>query len=149
MPEKPKTYSSLSTPPDVYKRLYRAKEFIDDSFGKPIDLNQIAQQAYFSPYHFLRLFKRIYNKTPHQYIIEKRVEKAKELLSNDNLRIIDVCFEVGFQSVGSFSTLFNKCVGYPPTVYKMEYLRKLQIAVRFPEKLIPACFLYMNRIIIP
>jgi len=49
MPEKSKTYSSLSTPPDVYKRLYRAKAFIDDSFDKPIDLNQIARQAYFSP----------------------------------------------------------------------------------------------------
>jgi AraC-like DNA-binding protein len=131
---------------DLYKRLYRAKEFIDDCYDKPIDLNRIAGQAYFSPFHFLRVFKKIYNKTPHQYLTERRIEKAKELLSKDDLRVTDVCFEVGFQSVGSFSTLFNKYVGYPPAVYKLEYLRKLQVAIRFPEKVIPACFLQMYRL---
>lgn len=126
----------------IYKRLYRSKEFIDDCYNKPIDLNTIAGQANFSPYHFLRLFKKIYETTPHKYLTQKRVEKAKELLKKNDMSITEICFDIGFESPGSFSTLFFKYTGTSPTEFKREYERRMYISVRFPEKLIPSCFLF-------
>lgn len=97
------TLSDLET----LQRLGRAREFIDHCYDHPLSLDQISEKACFSRYHFLRLFRQAFNKTPHQYLIERRIEKAKELLSADDLRVTDVCFEVGFQSLGSFSSLFH------------------------------------------
>jgi AraC-like DNA-binding protein len=125
----------------IYKRLYRSKEFIDDCFYEQIDLNKIARQAYFSPYHFLRLFKKIYNRTPHQYLTERRMDRAKELLKKYDSTVTSVCYEVGFKSLGSFSTLFTKYVGVSPLEFQKLQMRRLLLAVRFPEKLIPGCFL--------
>jgi AraC-like DNA-binding protein len=126
---------------DIYKRLCRAKEFIDDQFSEQINLNQIAKEACISPYHFLRVFHKVYNKTPHRYLTEKRIDKAKELLRNDSMSVTEVCFDVGFESLGSFSALFNKRVGLSPVLYRAETLRKILISINFPEKLVPGCFL--------
>jgi AraC-like DNA-binding protein len=100
------------TAPEVLERLDRARKFIDSCYDLPLNLDEISSQACFSRYHFLRLFRRAFNKTPHQYLVERRIEKAKELLSGNELRVTDVCFEVGFQSLGSFSSLFHKSVGH-------------------------------------
>ena len=124
--------------PEVFERLNRARLFIDQSYDLPLDLKQISSQACFSRYHFLRLFRQAFNKTPHQYLVERRIEKAKELLSSDNLRVTDVCFEVGFQSLGSFSTLFHKSVGHPPITYR-EKSRETKAA----KRQVPGCFLVM------
>ena len=97
---------------EVLERLSRARDFIDHCYDHPLSLDQISEKACFSRYHFLRLFRQAFNKTPHQYLIERRIERAKELLRTDEeLRVTDICFEVGFQSLGSFSSLFHKCVG--------------------------------------
>src|SRR5262249_52264278 len=96
---------------DTYQRLMRAREFIDECYHQPLDLEQISGEACLSRYHFLRLFRRAFNKTPHQYLTQRRIEKAKELLSSSGLTVTDVCFEVGFESLGSFSSLFHKPVG--------------------------------------
>ena len=66
---------------EVYQRLCRARAFIDHCYDHPLSLDQMSSQACFSRYHFLRLFRQAFNKTPHQYLIERRIEKAKELLS--------------------------------------------------------------------
>ncbi len=71
----------------------------------------------------------------------KRVEKAKELLRSDSISVTEICFEVGFESPGSFSTLFNKLVGHSPTAYRQDVIRKFLISIQCPEKLIPGCFL--------
>ena len=95
----------------------------------------MSSEACFSRYHFLRLFRQAFDKTPHQYLIERRIEKAKELLSSDSLRVTDVCFEVGFQSLGSFSSLFRKCVGHAPVTYRRRERESL--------KKVPGCFILM------
>lgn len=123
---------------EVFERLCRARAFIDHCYDHPLNLDQISSQACFSRYHFLRLFRQAFNKTPHQYLIERRIEKAKELLVADDLRVTDVCFEVGFQSLGSFSSLFHKCVGHSPNIYR-EKSRQTQAA----KRQIPGCFLVM------
>jgi AraC-like DNA-binding protein len=120
---------------DLHERLCRARRYIDECYDLPLDLTEISKQACLSRYHFLRLFRDTFATTPHQYLIQRRIEKAKELLRLRGLSVTDVCFEVGFQSLGSFSSLFRRCVGHPPIKYRkreMESLRK-----------VPGCFVMM------
>lgn len=126
----------------VYQRLYHAREFIDRSFHLPIALDQIARQAFFSPYHFLRLFKEAFYQKPHEYLTEKRLAKAKQLLASSNMSVTEICFAVGFESPGSFSTLFHKYVGHPPKLYRTRTLGRMQIAVLWPQVAIPACYIF-------
>ncbi len=126
------------TAPEVYARLCRAREFIDSSYDLPLNLDEISSHACFSRYHFLRLFRQAFDKTPHQYLVERRIERAKELLSGNDLRVTDVCFAVGFQSLGSFSSLFHKSVGHPPITYR-EKSRETKAA----KRQVPGCFLIM------
>src|SRR4026209_40646 len=114
---------------ETLQRLGRARDFIDHCYDHPLSLDQISEKACFSRYHFLRLFRQAFNKTPHQYLIERRIERAKELLRADDLRVTDVCLEVGFQSLGSFSSLFHKSVGHPPVTFR-EKSRKTHAAKR-------------------
>ena len=124
---------------DTYRRLSRAREFIDDCYYLPLDLDQISRQACLSRYHFLRLFRQVFDRTPHQYLTERRIQRAKELLASSQLSVTDVCFEVGFESLGSFSTLFHRHVGRPPISYRA----RVFMFRRSPENNIPACFLIM------
>jgi AraC-like DNA-binding protein len=126
---------------DTLRRLGRAREFIDHCYDHRLSLEQISEKACFSPYHFLRLFRQAFNKTPHQYLIERRLEKAKELLRSDELRVTDVCFEVGFQSLGSFSSLFHKAVGHAPVTFR-EKAREKELA----KRKVPGCFLVMYKL---
>jgi AraC-like DNA-binding protein len=139
-PTQPVNELSLTTP-EVLERLNRARKFIDLCYDLPLNLDEISSHACFSRYHFLRLFRQAFNKTPHQYLVERRIERAKELLSANDLRVTDVCFEVGFQSLGSFSSLFHKSVGHPPTTYR-EQSRATQAA----KRQIPGCFLVMYKL---
>lgn len=129
------------TEPDVLERLERAREFIDHCYDHPLNLEQISQKACFSQYHFLRLFRTAFKKTPHQYLIERRIERAKELLTADSMRVTDICFEVGFQSLGSFSSLFHKCVGHAPVAYREKARAKEQA-----KRKVPGCFLVMYKL---
>src|SRR6266436_3163361 len=120
---------------DLHERLRRARNYIDDCYDLPLDLDAISKQACLSRYHFLRLFRNTFDTTPHQYLIQRRIEKAKELLRWRELSVTDICFEVGFQSLGSFSSLFRRCVGDAPAKYRkreMDSLRK-----------VPGCFIQM------
>ena len=125
---------------DIYQRVVTAKLYIDDNFAEPIDLKDISEKAFLSRFHFHRLFTRIYRKTPHQYLTRKRIEKAKDLLA-ENKPVIDVCNEVGFESIGSFSVLFKKEIGFAPQYYRnMAWLKKQQ-AKEQPKRFIPHCFI--------
>ena len=91
----------------LYRRIVLAKLFIDEHFADNIDLDAIAGEAAFSKFHFIRLFKMAYGKTPHQYLISVRIEKAQLLLRNGH-SVSEVCFEVGFDSPTSFTGLFKR-----------------------------------------
>src|SRR5689334_8929119 len=91
----------------LYRRIVQGKLFIDAHFSEPINLACISDEAFLSKFHFIRLFKKAYGKTPHQYLIYVRIEHAKKLLRGD-ARVSDVCLLVGFDSAGSFTTLFKK-----------------------------------------
>jgi AraC-like DNA-binding protein len=124
-----------TTGSEVHERLWRARAFINENFHEPLDLDEISQEACLSRYHFLRLFREEFATTPHQYLIDRRIEKAKELLRHRRMTVTDVCFEVGFQSLGSFSTLFRQRVGDAPVNYRQQQ--------RAAQSKIPTCFLNM------
>lgn len=120
---------------DLRERLWRARRFIDECYDQPLDLTEISKQACLSRYHFLRSFRDAFETTPRQYLIKRRIEKAKELLRGPGATVTEVCFEVGFQSLGSFSTLFRKCVGDTPVNYRRHQLESM--------KSIHGCFVMM------
>jgi len=123
----------------LYRRVVKAKLFIDANFAEPIDVNNIADEAFFSKFHFIRLFKKIYGKTPHEYLRVVRIEKAMELLRNGN-PVSEVCYAVGFQSLSSFSGLFKKLVGASPSAYLLAQ-QKIKAHIRnAPLDFIPGCF---------
>jgi AraC-like DNA-binding protein len=123
----------------LYRRVVQSKLFIDEHFAENIDVGCISDQAYFSKFHFIRLFKSIYGKPPHQYLIHVRVEQAKQFLA-EGVSVTEVCFAVGFDSIGSFSRLFKKIVRMTPTAYQQrERAMRMQIAAT-PLKFIPGCF---------
>ena len=123
----------------LYKRIVQSKLFIDNNFADNIDLDKIADQAYFSKFHFIRLFKAIYGKSPHNYLICVRVEKAKKFLA-DGISILDVSQLVGFESPTSFTATFKKMAGKTPSEYRNRLaVKKLAIDTN-PLSAIPNCF---------
>lgn len=125
---------------DIYKRLWRARQLMDDCYDRPLNLEELSREACFSRYHFIRLFKQAFDKTPHQYLINKRIERAKELLARSELRVTDVCFEVGFQSLGSFSAMFHRHVGTSPIIYRTNLTELSHVALASEHVWIPFCF---------
>ncbi|HSL46742.1 MAG TPA: AraC family transcriptional regulator [Anaerolineales bacterium] len=125
-----------------YESLRRAREVIDAQYAQPLDLDELARIANFSRYHFLRAFRRAFQTTPHEYLTRRRIERAKELLAESELTVTEICFEVGFESLGSFSMLFHKIVGWSPSIYRARAweMRKN------PLKFIPNCYVIMHGI---
>src|SRR5262245_3127378 len=106
----------------IRARLNRARALIDACYDQPLDLERIAGEASFSRYLFSRLYRQAFDQTPHQYLMNRRIEQAKNLLTAGELSVTEVCFAVGFQSLGSFSALFRRSVGQPPKIYRARVL---------------------------
>jgi len=123
----------------LYRRIVYAKLFIDSHFDEKIDLNNIAGEAFFSKFYFIRLFNNIYKKTPHQYLSFVRIEKAKQLLMTE-MTAARVCYAVGFESVSSFTGLFKRATGQTPSVYQELQHKRIREITIAPLKFIPNCF---------
>ena len=134
-PEYPKVY--------LYRRIVQAKLFIDANYADEIDLDNISDEAYFSKFHFIRLFRTIYGKTPHQYLTSVRIEKAIQLLRSGKT-VSEVCSLVGFNSLTSFSGLFKRIAGMSPSTYLTQQQQmKIQIT-KTPLAFVPGCYAYKN-----
>ncbi|MBC8043443.1 MAG: helix-turn-helix transcriptional regulator, partial [Rhizobacter sp.] len=107
-----------ATRAELYRRLNRAKEFIDASAASSIELSEVSKVACLSTHHFLRLFKAAFHQTPHQYLTARRLEMAKFLMSRTQKSITEICFDVGFESLGAFSTLFRSHTGLSPKQFR-------------------------------
>jgi AraC-like DNA-binding protein len=125
---------------DLYARIVKAKLFIDDHYASPINLDKLSDEACFSKYHFLRLFKRAYNKTPYQYLSERRIEMAKEKLKTRHSTVSEICEEVGFESATSFTLKFKEYTGETPALFRLRAMQTLQMAKDQPARFIPFCF---------
>jgi AraC family transcriptional regulator len=107
-----------STQIELYKRLLRGRDYLDSFFGAQVHLADVAREACLSPYHFHRLFREVFRETPNQYLQRKRLANAQRLLQRGEQSVTDICLEVGFESITSFSALFRRSFGCSPREYR-------------------------------
>ena len=106
---------------DRNRRMLRARDAMDRAFAQPVDVPALARVAYVSPAHFSRQFRATFGETPHRYLQRRRVERAMELLRETDCSVTEVCFDVGFRSLGTFSRTFRAIVGEPPSTYRTRF----------------------------
>ena len=103
-----------STRLEIFRRISTARDWMDAHYSDDITLEDIGAVAAMNSQHFLRMFKQVYSITPHQYLIDVKLRKARELLESTGMTINEICQAIGFESVFSFSVLFKKRFGLPP-----------------------------------
>jgi AraC-like DNA-binding protein len=116
--------------------LAEVRAHIDRHFARPLPVPRLARLAGLSTFHFIRAFRGETGLTPHQYVRERRIARAKELLVTTPMPVTDICDAVGFQSLGSFGSVFRRLTGETPGAYR---------AARRKSAPIPACFVRMYR----
>src|SRR5580692_5490889 len=99
------------------RRLLRARDAMDLTYGQPLNIAALAGIACVSQAHFIRVFRATFGETPHRYLQRRRVERALFLLRCTDRSITDICYDVGFSSLGTFSKTFHQIVGESPTDY--------------------------------
>ena len=117
--------------------LRRARDLIDRDYAEPLDLDAMAGEAGYSRSHFARAFAAAYGETPRAYLTRRRIERAKTLLRTANLSVTEICFLVGYASLGSFSARFRELVGRSPSEYRAEAVERTGIPP------IPGCMVLM------
>ena len=117
--------------------LRRARDLIDRDYAEPLDLDAMAGEAGYSRFHFARAFAAAYGETPRAYLTRRRIERAKTLLRTANLSVTEICFLVGFASLGSFSTRFRDLVGQAPSEYRDDAVARTGVPP------IPGCVVMM------
>ena len=115
------------------RHLLRAKDLADARYFEPLDVDDLARVAALSRAHFSREFSRAFGESPHAYLQTRRLERAASLLRSTDRSVADVCFSVGLQSVGSFTTSFKQTFGMTPTAYRASFPPAADYA------LVPAC----------
>ena len=100
------------------RRLLRARDAMDRAYAQPLDVRAVAAVAHLSPAHFSRCFRDVFGETPHRYLQRRRVERSMFLLRETDRSVTDICFAVGFTSLGTFSRTFREIVGQPPSAYR-------------------------------
>ncbi len=98
--------------------MLRARDVIDRDFARPLDIPALARIAAVSEAHFIRTFRATFGETPHRYLQRRRVERAMFLLWHTDRSVTEICFDVGFASLGTFSRTFARIVGESPTDYR-------------------------------
>ncbi|WP_437618376.1 helix-turn-helix transcriptional regulator [Sorangium sp. So ce1151] len=131
---------------DALRNLCRARDLLSEVHESRLSIEDVAREAAISPYHFIRQFEAVFGVTPHQYRIRRRLDLAKQLLASGQHSVTDVCMEVGFSSLGSFSALFAQRIGVPPSAYRRRLRAMVQVPGRLPWELIPGCFSLMGRL---
>lgn|SRR5262249_53937682 len=127
----------------TFARLCRARELLCETDGDGQVVRDIARALRLSPYHFIRQFHAVFGATPHQVRIEARLDRAKRLLALGERSVTDVCMDVGFSSVGSFSSLFARRVGTTPSAYRRSVRALVQVPGTLPATLVPGCLSLM------
>ncbi|TML99764.1 MAG: helix-turn-helix transcriptional regulator [Actinobacteria bacterium] len=103
---------------DRNRRMLRARDAMDRGFSQPLEVPAVAQVAHVSPAHFSRQFRATFGEPPHRYLQRRRVERAMELLRETERPITEICLDVGFNSLGTFSRVFREIVGESPSTYR-------------------------------
>jgi len=115
--------------------LQALRELVEQAPQKSWTLARLADRAGYSPFHLLRAFRLAFHETPHRFVLRCRIDQARRLLAETTLSVTQICFSVGFESLGSFSTLFRQRVGWPPSAYRARVLAQKDKPLDF----IPRC----------
>jgi AraC-like DNA-binding protein len=115
------------------RHLLRAKDLADARYFEPLHVDDLARAAGLSRAHFSRQFRRAFGESPHTYLLTRRMERAAALLRTTDRPVVEICFSVGLQSVGSFTTSFTRTYGVSPTAYRAAFPPATEHA------LVPAC----------
>ena len=116
---------------DCNRRMLRARDAMDRTFAQPLCIRRLARIAEVSQAHFIRTFRATFGETPHRYLQRRRVERAMFLLRSSERSVTDICFDVGFNSLGTFSRTFLEIVGESPTTFRQ----------RGQPPAVPTCFM--------
>lgn len=130
--------------PEVLRRLCLARDLLRAEDDARPSVNEIARRAGFAPHHFIRLFSAVFGETPHQYRSLAQIERAKHLLILTDLSVTEICLEVGFSSLGSFSTLFTRRIGMSPSAWRRRHGSASGLLREMPPELIPGCLTLMG-----
>ena len=130
---------------ESFRRLCRARDLLRELREPSPSIEELARSVQISPFHFIRQFEAVFGLTPHQFRIQSRMELAKHLLAMGQHSVTDVCMEVGFSSLGSFSALFTRRVGETPSAYRRRVRTIVQVPSRFTD-LTPGCLSLMSRL---
>ncbi len=112
------------------RRMLRARDAMDRVYAQPLEVAALARIVHLSPAHFIRAFRVTFGETPHRYLQRRRVERAMALLADPDRSVTDICLDVGFTSLGTFSRTFRAIVGESPSAYRR----------RRPPGPVPTCF---------
>lgn len=127
--------------PATLARLCRARDWLAASFDRRTSLEDAAREACLSSFYFNRLFAEAFGETPHEFVTRLRIERAKRLLLADASSVTDICFEVGYRSLGSFSTRFRSLTGLSPAAFRREARRVFGFR-RWRLFYVPICYRY-------
>ena len=104
---------------NINRRMLRARDAMDRAYAEPLDVASVAAVAHVSEAHFIRTFRSVFGETPHRYLQRRRVERAMFLLRETERNVTDICMDVGFSSLGTFSRTFHDIVGETPSDYRL------------------------------
>ena len=124
-------------------RLCRARDMLREIDDGALRIDDLARYVQMSPFHFIRQFQSVFGVTPHQFRIESRLDHARILLARGHHSVTEVCMEVGFSSLGSFSTLFARRVGESPSAYQRRMRVMVSVPGSLPAVLFPGCLSLM------
>jgi AraC-like DNA-binding protein len=131
---------------DAFGRLCHARELLREVREPRLSIPEIAREAGMSPFHFIRRFEALFGLTPHQFRIQARLDDAKLLLARGQLNVTEVCLEVGFESLGTFSDLFARRVGITPSAYQRGARVVVSMPAGFPPSIFPGCLSLMGQL---
>src|SRR6266567_1756070 len=97
------------------RRLLRARDTMDRCYAEALDIEWLASSLHLSRAHFIRTFRETFGETPHRYLQRRRLERAMALLRETERPVTEICLDVGFSSLGSFSRTFTHVIGMPPS----------------------------------
>ncbi|MGH9693697.1 MAG: helix-turn-helix domain-containing protein, partial [Bryobacteraceae bacterium] len=123
-----------------YRRLLTARELLCERYSEPVFLRDLAAAAGLSEFHFLRAYRAAFGETPHQHFTRLRIEHAKRALAR-GAAVTEVCFDVGYSSLGSFSSLFARATGRSPRAWQREVRVLVPVPADLPRLYVPGCFL--------
>jgi len=127
---------------ETFRRLCRARDLLAAEYQSQVLLDRAAREACLSPFHFHRLFRSTFGETPHDFVTRRRMERARHLLASGQMTVTEICMEIGYSSLGSFSTKFQSLTGVPPTEYQRQVRRVFGYDRPWKIMLVPACYFH-------